>query len=147
MGMISDHLRAQILYGIQAGLLIASNVCLSGCWTPRPSQIPGQYAVSERWGKAHLTLRTDGTFVEEVTRRDGSRTTSEGTWEYGKGLVSRKPNCLLLAHDAGYELFGKPVGACGSGVDVSIGGSVELSIDPDFGLAYQKVGGPADNSR
>jgi hypothetical protein len=71
---------------------------------------------------------------QEIKGNDGEVKTVSGSWELGDGRVKIKP-CLAFSQSPGT----KPAGLCGYGVEVTLTGDVELWIDGDHGLVYERI--------
>ncbi len=114
--------------------LLAVVFNLAGCWFAKESDIPGKYTVTQNWGTGHLELRAGGTYIEEVSTKEGLRKTVEGKWKFtdDRRRLIRSP-CLNIDHKGVHEL----VDYCDQSVNRSIG-HIQIELEPDFGLAYLK---------
>ena len=116
-------------------LLLASILCLTGCYSASKESLPGRYTVKFDWGESTLELRTDGTFTEEATVKGGARKRIEGKWSFNDGINVSPAPCLNLDHTG---VDDKPVDGCNDSAHRWGPGFVETAIDPDFGYSYQK---------
>src|SRR5580704_9507899 len=115
-------------------LFLAGTLLLVGCRNARPTELPGKYAITTDWGQSTLTLRPDHTMEQEVSKKNGSTTHIAGSWKFSNGFLSLQP-CLEVRRN----IEGAEVGGCASGVDVTLFGKLEISVDSDHGLAYENV--------
>jgi hypothetical protein len=126
------EIKARTLF-IEVSLLLG--VLLLGCWPAKQTDLPGQYVVEGDWGKSVLDLRTDGSFVEEAMLKNGGTKRVEGKWKFMPRFnVSRAP-CLRIDHSGIAE---DNWDGCNQSVNGYGIGHVEISLDPDFGVAYRK---------
>ncbi len=107
---------------------------LTGCREASEAELPGRYLVKTSWGESTLNLRADHTFVQDARPRDGDSKSLSGKWQFRDSFLSMKP-CIVLEH--GRE--GTVSDLCGGGVEVTGLDHVEISLDPDAGLAYEKI--------
>lgn len=105
-----------------------------GCREANESELPGRYLVKTSWGESSLNLRSDHTFVQDARLRSGEPKSLSGKWEFRNSFLSMKP-CMVFEH--GRE--GTVTNLCGGGVEVTGLDHVEISLDPDSGLAYEKI--------
>ncbi len=115
--------------------LLSLILFLGGCYAVKPSDIPGRYVAKADWGEVVLELRRDGTFVEAATLTDGSNRRIEGKWKFTDHRISRSPECLGINHSG---ISKQNWSGCTSSVSGHAALHLEISIDPDFGLAYRK---------
>lgn len=106
---------------------------LLSCRSAHPKDLPGKYRLTSDWVVSTLTLHPDHRMEHEIKGSDGETKTISGSWEFGDGLVSIKP-CWAFSQNSGL----RQADQCGFGAEVSVPGKVELWIDSDHGLAYQK---------
>lgn len=105
-----------------------------GCREASEAELPGRYLVKTAWGESSLDLRGDHTFVQDARPRSGRPNSLSGKWTFRDSFLSMKP-CIMLDH--GSE--GTVSDLCGGSVEVTGLDHVEISLDPDGGLAYEKL--------
>jgi hypothetical protein len=111
----------------------------SGCRAARLKDLPGEYVAKTDWGTSTLILRTDHTMKQEVRTNRGEVRQNSGVWTFDDEFLTTKP-CLVVGH----RTEGLWSGACGNDVTVIGFRKVEISLDPDFGLAYEKTKGQTE---
>ena len=113
-------------------VLTVLGVMLS-CRDARSGDIPGMYTVKTEWGDSTLVLRPDHSMKQEVHKRNGSSRQISGSWSFADQIVTLKP-CLEVRSDVEGEL----ADGCAKGVTVSALGKIEITVDSQYGLAYQR---------
>ena len=111
-----------------AFVLLSVLLLLPVACTPSSSrELSGRYHAETDAGNSVLVLGPDGTFSQTVAAER-----IEGSWGYADGHVVIKP-CLSVARDG----FGKRIDVCSMDASRTPVG-VELSVDPDYGIAFRK---------
>lgn len=104
-------------------LLLVSVAC-----TPSSSrELFGRYQLESDAGRSALVLGPDGNFSQTIATER-----IEGSWNYSSGHVLLRP-CLSVARDG----FGKRIDMCSMDASRTPLG-IDLSVDPDFGVAFRK---------
>ena len=120
---------------VRAAVLCLAALSTSSCRSVREPELLGVYSANADWGKLTLLLRKDHTMEQTVVEKNGRVDRVSGTWEFKSDSGDRiiLAPCLEFTHTppAGYG------GACDYGVGGFLNG-VEISTDPDFGVAYRK---------
>jgi hypothetical protein len=104
-----------------------------GCRPLRPSEVPGVYTATPDWGRSTLTLKGDHTAEQMVQTKDGKIRRLSGTWSLDGGDLILKP-CFAVRHDE----QGVRMDMCAHSIEGIGLTSVEISSDPDYGIAYRK---------
>jgi hypothetical protein len=115
-------------------LFLCASYCMIGCRTVKPSELPGKYLVRTAWGESTLVLSPDHRMEQEVRTKAGDIRRISGTWRFRDGSLVRVP-CLEVTHNAP-ALY---AGGCSHGVEVTLTGTVDISVESDYGLAYEKI--------
>jgi ABC-type uncharacterized transport system YnjBCD ATPase subunit len=84
-------------------------------------------------GRVKVVIKADHTFTQAVRTNNEAARTLNGKWEFKDGSLLLTP-CLSVTHDS----QGVDADACSSVVEVIGFGRAEISLDPDFGIAYRK---------
>ena len=110
--------------------------CLSCGRKIHDSDLFGTYIANPDWGTSTLVLNSDHTFTQTVTTKTGSSKSVHGKWELTSDLqtlvLSQK--FLSVTHDQqGTEADGDA-----SSVERGLFGGIEISADPDYGIAFHK---------
>jgi hypothetical protein len=116
------------------GLGLVAVFLSGGCREASEADLPGRYLAKTSWGESSLDLRGDHTFVQDARPRNGRPKSLSGRWTFRDSFLSIKP-CIMLDRGSG----GIVADLCGGGVEVTGLNHVEISLDPDAGLAYEKL--------
>ena len=111
--------------------------CLVGCsWRVQDAELSGTYHATADWGTSTLVLRPDHTFEQSVSTNSGIFRKVQGTWELHKSgqSITFSKKYLSVTHDE----QGEEADAAFASVERRIFGGVEISADPDYGIAFQK---------
>jgi hypothetical protein len=96
--------------------------------------VPGKYAVEVNGGTSILVLRADGAMEQLVPVKGGKSERVSGTWTFKDGFLARKP-CLDILWEGEISRADR----CVSAVEILGFGGVQISLDPDHGMAYKKL--------
>jgi hypothetical protein len=113
-------------------------LCLFACsWEVRDSNLAGTYRATTDWGSSTLILKADHTFAQSVTTKAGEARKIEGKWALNtsgpSNLITFLPY-LWVSH----EKRGERADAGYCSVDRTLFGGVEISADPDYGIAFRR---------
>ena len=117
---------------VRAAVLCLAAISTSSCRSVREAELPGAYSANADWGKSTLLLRKDHTMEQTVVEKNGRVDRLSGNWEFKGDRIILKP-CLGFNHAPPAD----PVDYCDYGVE-GFFSSVEISLDPDSGIAYRK---------
>jgi hypothetical protein len=62
--------------------LVAGLLVMTGCLSVQQTELPGSYVAEYDFGTDTLTLKPDGTFMQDIDIHQGDRISSTGRWEY-----------------------------------------------------------------
>jgi len=101
----------------------------------------GTYKLTAEWGSSTLTLNSDHTFTQSVSTNTGVTKRGSGTWElahdgwgtWGDTVILRQKYLWVLHDKQGEDSDGAFASA-----ERRIFGGVEISADPDYGIAFRK---------
>jgi hypothetical protein len=105
-----------------------------GCGDAQLRDIPGKYMLKAEWGESTLILRPDHTMEQQVYPASGASRHISGTWQFANSVVTLTP-CLEVRLKA----EGVPADGCASGVTITALGKVEISMDSDYSVTYEKI--------
>jgi hypothetical protein len=115
-------------------ILLALLALAAACRVVDESEIPGYYSASTDWGEATLLLRADHSMKQAIRTKDGRADELSGKWEVPRpGEISLKP-CFSVKHD----VQGERIDGCFGTVDGGGASGIEISADPDWGIAYKR---------
>jgi hypothetical protein len=127
MSQVSASTIVVVLIGVLA-------CCFFGCRGVAEDEIAGRYVFEADLGSSTLILYPDHSMLQKVQPKQGDAKKIVGTWTFDKGFLYTKP-CLLVPRDSRNGW----IDDCGNAVEIIGSNSIEISVDPDAGLAYQKA--------
>jgi hypothetical protein len=105
----------------------------------RDADIVGTFQANPKWGTSTLVIRSDHTFEQTVSTSSGSFRRVEGRWELHTSTsgdsITFDQKYLSATHDE----QGEEVDGAFASVNRGLFGGVEISADPDYGIAFRKV--------
>ena len=120
---------------VLAWVLVMSSLCIvNSCTTAQLRDIPGYYSLKAEWGVSSLLLLSDNTMEQEVRTDHTDVRRIAGNWHFKEGILTLKPCLYVRLHREIVVADG-----CASGVSVTAFGKVEIEVDSDYNLSYQKV--------
>ena len=114
-------------------------LCLVGCsWRVQDSELSGTYHAPADWGKSTLVLRPDHTFEQSVSTNSGTFRKVQGTWELDTSDTSRSITLSGKYLSVTHDKQGEEADGAFASVERRLFGGVEISSDPDYGIAFQR---------
>lgn len=102
------------------------------------SQMIGTYKATAQWGNSILVLNEDHTFKQTVSTNSGVYREVQGSWALDRsGLtdaITFTHNYLSVTHNE----QGEEVDGAAASVEPRLFGGIEISADPDYGIAFVK---------
>ena len=102
-------------------------LCSTSCAPGSSGDVIGKYRAESLSKTSELELKGDGSFSQKAGGE-----VLDGSWFLERGIVFMKP-CLSAAKDD----FGRRLDTCSMSAARTPFG-MELSVDPDYGIAYRK---------
>jgi hypothetical protein len=105
----------------------------------REEKVPGTYIAKADWGSSSLAIARDHTFHQTVRRAGADDLNLDGTWR----LASRSEGvfgtiALLPCFSVTHKDEGRKVDACYNSIQAFGLRGIEISADPDYGIAFRK---------
>jgi hypothetical protein len=123
------------LRGVLLAVLVVAAACLMfGCRDAQLGNLPGKYILRAKWGESTLILHLYHTMEQDVRATKGAPRHISGAWQFANDIVTLKP-CLEVR----WKTEGAPADGCASGVTITAFGKVEISVDSQYSLSYEKI--------
>jgi hypothetical protein len=104
----------------------------------RDSEMVGTYKATAEWGTSTIVLKPDHTFTQSVSTKTGAYREVQGNWELDQSGLT---DAITFTHkylSVTHNEQGEEAGGAFASVDPRLFGGIEISADPDYGVAFVK---------
>jgi hypothetical protein len=124
---------------LKCAMMVVPLVCLVGCsWRVQDADLRGTYHATTDWGTSTLILRADHTFEQTVSTNSGTFRKVKGIWELDTSGSSRSLTLSGKYLSVTHDKQGEEADGAFASVERRLFGGVEISSDPDYGIAFQR---------